>query len=111
MIWNTKNRALDIMLNTITLLIFLIIVTVLFTGLFNFIFPKPLPPTDMSFMLYSYLGLPFVFWLLLGFGLSMGLWFHGLKIVSVDSDSHNKSSTYFSDDLSVINKDAITKKR
>lgn len=79
-------KTLRLMLGIIIWLFFLMIVFLLVQSLVLNIFPPaPEPPTDLSFMLLKYMGLPFIFWILLGFGLMFGISFHGFKIIHIEN--------------------------
>lgn len=92
MIWDFDNKGLEFIADILT--IALVVLVLVIIGKFIFMLtvpPKPQQPADMSFMLKSYNGLPFAFWLLFGFGLSFGLWFNGIRLVTVNCDSHNQT--------------------
>lgn len=91
----TGNKFLDFCITLIVALLVTAFAIVLIKGIFNLVTPQPQPePTDMSFMLVPYLGLPFIFWFFSGFGLMFGLIFNGFKIITVNSssDSHNTTT-------------------
>ena len=80
-------------LNIITYLIFALVVVILGKAIINqFIPPKPSLPviSQGSSMLISYMGLPLIFWFLLGLGLAIGLTFHGFKLFSINIERRDK---------------------
>lgn len=84
-IYDTKNKMVNFMLDTIAILIFLLIIIALFNGMYNIISTAihPNPPEDLSILANSYLGLPFIFWIMIAFGLMFGLTFHGFNLVNI----------------------------
>jgi len=81
--YDTGNKKLNWMLDFLGMLVFIMIAVMLFRGIFYFMFSPHQQPADMSFMLIPYSGIPFMFWMLAGFGLV----FHGINIF----DSHNRA--------------------
>lgn len=94
-ILNMENKKLgivfDIVIISIIFIFLLGIVNTAITIIINMFMPSQITPTDMSFMLIPYLGIPFVFWISVGIGFMFGLIFHGFQLISVNSDSHNKT--------------------
>jgi hypothetical protein len=85
--YDTGNRKLNWMLDFIGTLLFLLIVVILFKGIFYFMFPPPSRPADLSILLMPYLGLPLMFWMLAG----VGIMFHGFNLI----DSNNRVRHYY----------------
>ena len=71
---------------TIYLVFILVSVILIKVIIEQFIPPKPSPPliVEGSAFLFSYNGLPLLFWFLLGIGLALGLTFHGFKLFSIN---------------------------
>jgi len=74
-------------LNFTMYLIFTLVTVILIKTIINNIIPTP-PPSPLidkgSVLLFSYNGLPLIFWILLGIGLALGLCFHGFKLFSIN---------------------------
>ena len=94
-IYNTGNKKLNFMIDTIGVLLFISLVVILIGGMFNLLSgllnPKPVEQTDFNFMLNPYLGIPFFFWFCSGVAIMLGFTFHGFILINVDS--HNKNFT------------------
>ena len=78
-------------LNAISYLVFALVFVVLIKAIISqFIPPKPSPPiiVEGSAFLFSYNGLPLLFWFLLGIGLALGLAFHGFKLFSINIEKN-----------------------
>lgn len=74
------------MVTGVVFLVFILIVVVLITTTVNLILPSPPPtPTDFDPLFIEYMGLPYIFWVLLGVGLALGLTIHGFRIITVET--------------------------
>lgn len=89
-IYDTGNKKLNFMIDTIGVLFYLMIIIIMVGGIVNILFPKPTQPTNMEFMLNPYLGLPFFFWFCTGIGIMFGIIFHGILLINVDSHNTTK---------------------
>lgn len=77
-------RVLNFMLGVLVWLVFVFLVLFLLKGMYLFLIATPNnEKVDMAIMLENvYLGLPAVFWILVGIGLLFGMTFHGFRLVS-----------------------------
>jgi len=82
---------IDLFLACVVFILLLGIVNLSISAVQSWFSPKP-TPTDLSFMLIPYLGLPFWFWFCVGIGIMGGLTFNGFRIFTYDSDSHNTTN-------------------
>ena len=72
------------MINGIIILVFIFVAVILIKVIVNVIFPVPVTPTDFDPLFIEYMGLPYVFWVLLGVGIALGLTLHGFKLVHIE---------------------------
>ena len=80
-----KKNNFNMMLNTVTILVFVLIVVVLVKTIVQIMFPDPVTPTNFDELFFEFMGLPYAFWVLLGVGIALGLAFHGFKIIHIET--------------------------
>ena len=86
-----ENSAFNKWINFTMYLVFILISVILIKVIIEQFIPSK-PPLPLivrgSPFLLSYLGLPFMFWFLLGLGLAIGLAFHGFKLFSINIEKN-----------------------
>ena len=75
----------DRMIKFIAILFFILIVIGLVKIIVNMIVPAPITPTNFDPLFIEYLGLPYVFWVLIGMGVMFGLAIHGFKLIHIET--------------------------
>lgn len=80
-----RSNHFNSMVNATMVLVFALIVVVLIKAIVGMIIPAPVTPTNFDPLFTEFMGLPYVFWVLLGVGVALGLTFHGFKLVHIET--------------------------